>query len=89
MSFPNTIIAEMQAEIAKLEQDNQKFRARMAWIEKERDELLDALTPFSKLYQDHHKNLPNTQPIYGIGDALIHVGDMRKAAILVWSIRKQ
>lgn len=89
MTSPNTIIADMQAEIAKIEQENKQVRARMARIEEERNDLLDALAPFSKLYQDHHKHLPNTQPIYGIGDALIHVGDMRKAAILVWSIRKQ
>ena len=66
MTSPNTIIADMQAEIDALR--------------KERDELLIALEPFSKLLQEHHSRLPNNQPIYGIGDCLITVRNMRMAA---------
>lgn len=47
----------------------------------QRDALLEALKPFSRLLKEHHQRLPDDQPIYGIGDSLITVGDLRRAAI--------
>lgn len=50
-------------------------------------ELLDALRPFSKLLQEHHSRLPDSQPIYGVGDSLITVGDMRRARAAIDAAR--
>ena len=55
------------------------IHADYAALKVKSDVLVDALEPFSKLLQEHHERLPDSQPIYGIGDALITVGDMRKA----------
>lgn len=46
-------------------------------------QLLDALNPFANLLKEHHDRLPDTQPIYGIGDSLITVGDMRRASAIL------
>lgn len=46
-------------------------------------DLLEALKPFSRLLQKHHDSLPDSQPIYGIGDALICVYDMRMAVAAI------
>lgn len=45
--------------------------------------LTGALEPFSRLLQEHHDRLPDSQPVYGIGDALITIGDLRKALATV------
>lgn len=42
-------------------------------------ELLDAVTPFSRLLKEHHQRLSDDQPIYGVGESLITVGDLRRA----------
>lgn len=42
-------------------------------------ELAEALEPFVALLQDHHEAMPDAQPMFGINDALILVGDVRRA----------
>lgn len=42
-------------------------------------ELLDALRPFAALLAEHHDDLPDDRPIFGINDAVITAGDLRRA----------
>lgn len=42
-----------------------------------------ALVPFARLLKEHHEDLPDSQPLYGIGDSLITVGDLRRAVAAI------
>jgi hypothetical protein len=46
-------------------------------------QLLEALRPFAALLQDHHQRNCDEQPIFGINDVTITVGDMRRAAAAI------
>ena len=52
-------------------------------LQEERDELLEALMPLAMLLQNHNNSGPDEQPIFGINSALITLGDLRKANILI------
>jgi hypothetical protein len=45
-------------------------------------DLKEALKPFAALLAEHHERMPNEQPLFGINDALITVGDVRRAVEL-------
>lgn len=42
-------------------------------------ELIEALRPFSALLAEHHDDLPDNRPIFGINGAVITAGDLRRA----------
>lgn len=42
-------------------------------------ELLEALRHFAALLAEHHDDLPDDRPIFGINDAVITAGDLRRA----------
>lgn len=42
-------------------------------------ELLEALEPFAKLLQEHNAKGPDDRPIFAINDAVITLGDLRRA----------
>lgn len=85
-------VKELEAENARLKTVPMKYR-RMAFNAELQDQLkaeqskvkvlTDVLEPFSRLLQEHHDRLPDSQPVYGIGDALITIGDLRKALATV------
>lgn len=54
-------------------------------LRKDRDELAAALRPFAALLQKHHEGIdyPDDRPIFGINDALITVGSLRRACALL------
>lgn len=62
--------------IARFYGDDARCNGRLA---ASAPELLDALKPFANLLKDHHDHLPDDQPIYGINDSTITVGDLRRA----------
>lgn len=45
----------------------------------ERSQLRNLLRPFAALLQDHNCNGPDAQPIFQINDAVITLGDLRRA----------
>jgi len=57
-------------------------------------EMLEALKPFAALLQDHnnrdaHRKLVSSkQPVFAINDALITIGDLRKACKLIEKIEE-
>lgn len=46
-------------------------------------ELLEALRPFAALLAEHHDALPNDRPVFGINDAVITAGDLRRASAAI------
>jgi hypothetical protein len=61
MTSPNTIIADIQTDIATLEQENRQVRARLERVEKERNTLLSALLPIAERGEISAKIIANAQ----------------------------
>ena len=53
------------------------------------DELVGALEPFSMLLKEHHRDMPDNQPIYGINDSLVTAGDLRNARAALAKIKEE
>lgn len=49
----------------------------------EKNVLKEALKPFASLYQEHLFRKQDDHPVFAINDALITVGDLRKAVELL------
>ena len=48
-------------------------------LRKENAALRDALEPFTALLQDHNDKGADERPVFGINDAVITLGDLRRA----------
>lgn len=78
-------LASRDAEVAKWKDAYLKVVERIHMVggyldqSKERDQLRDLLRPFAALLQDHNRNGSDDQPIFGINDATITLGDLRRA----------
>lgn len=48
-------------------------------VEPPAPELLEALRPFAQLWRPAMADQPDSKPIYGLDDALVTVGDVRRA----------
>ena len=55
-------------------------------LERQRDELAEALRPFSTLLQPQHSDIPDDRTFYRVNDSLILIGDLRRAVSILAKI---
>lgn len=60
---------------------------RMNELEQQRDELLVALEPFSRLLQEHNSVGKDDRPIFGINSVTITLGDLRRAVAAIAKVK--
>lgn len=75
MSKDGTRIGSLQREL--------DLRKVIAKLEAENAEMAEALKPFAALLQEHHARLPDSQPIFGINNATIYIGQLRDACAIL------